>query len=76
MGRNEHAWSGAEQEYTLTDTDEHPSLGFPSASLGPQVHTAAMGVDKACGRGIVEAHYQACLYTDVKVAGTESSLVA
>lgn len=40
------------------------------ASAGP--YYCGVGADKAYGRDIVEAHYRACLYAGVKIAGTNA----
>lgn len=34
-----------------------------------------MGADKAYGRDIVEAHYRACLYAGIKIAGTNAEVM-
>lgn len=34
-----------------------------------------MGADRAYGRDIVEAHYRACLYAGIKIAGTNAEVM-
>merc|ERR1711937_901338 len=62
---------GIEQEYTLVKTDGIKPLGFPEvgypAPQGP--YYCGAGFDSAIGRPIADAHYKACLYSGVKIAG-------
>ena len=41
--------------------------------LGP--YYCGVGADKVFGRDILEAHYRACLYAGVKIAGTNAEVM-
>lgn len=49
-----------------------PDNGFP----GPQgPYYCGVGADRVAGRKIVEAHYRACMYAGVKIAGSNAEVM-
>ena len=68
---------GLEQEYTLFNADRRTPLGWPTggfpAPQGP--YYCGVGVDRAFGRRVSEAHYRACLYAGVKIAGVNAEVM-
>lgn len=74
--KDEHPWFGIEQEYVLMDTDGQP-FGWPKNGFpGPQgPYYCSVGVDRCYGRAVMEAHYKACLYAGIKIAGTNAEVM-
>ncbi|XP_055897206.1 glutamine synthetase-like isoform X2 [Biomphalaria glabrata] len=64
-------WFGLEQEYSIIDVSNRP-LGWPSSFM-PQpntpIHHDAVGMHKAFGRDLYEAHLFACLYAGLNISG-------
>ncbi|OAE23439.1 hypothetical protein AXG93_961s1390 [Marchantia polymorpha subsp. ruderalis] len=74
---NEEPWYGLEQEYTLLQKEVKWPLGWPIGGYpGPQgPYYCGIGVDKAWGRDIVDAHYKACLYAGIQIGGINGEVM-
>jgi len=74
---DEVPWFGLEQEYTLFEKDGRTPLGWPSGGYpGPQgPYYCSAGTDCSFGRSIMEAHYQACLFAGIEIAGTNAEVM-
>jgi glutamine synthetase len=74
---DEVPWFGIEQEYTLFEKDTTTPLGWPKGGFpGPQgPYYCSAGTDVSFGRSVMEAHYSACLYAGVTIAGINAEVM-
>ncbi|KAI9012549.1 hypothetical protein CLU79DRAFT_709318 [Phycomyces nitens] len=67
----EEPWFGIEQEYTLVEPESKRPYGWPTFGYPePQgMYYCGIGTGRIFGRDLIEAHYRACLYAGIKIAG-------
>lgn len=78
--RDFEPWFGIEQEYTLFEVGKaffKWPLGWPEGGYpGPQgPYYCSAGATTCFGRPVMDAHYNACLYAGLKIAGTNGEVM-
>ena len=69
-------WFGLEQEYTLFKSDGKTLLGWSTGIPVEQgQYYCSVGTENAIGRNVAEAHYRACLYAGLKIAGSNAEVM-
>jgi len=75
--KDEEAWFGIEQEYTLFESDGLQPLGFPEGGFpepqGP--YYCGVGTGLIFGREISEEHASACIKAGIGIAGTNAEVM-
>jgi glutamine synthetase len=74
--KNQDAWFGIEQEYTLFKKNGRP-LGFPEKGFpSPQgPYYCGVGTQNIMGRELIEVHLEACLEAGLTISGINSEVM-
>ena len=51
------------------------TCSYVLSALTPGPYYCGVGANKVYGRDVVEAHYRACLFAGVKIAGTNAEVM-